>query len=786
MLLQNYTQPSTEFTSTQKLAIADLLKLDERRLQEEIIEPLLKKIGFQNVRDTSGRLEYGKDLIATKIDPINGQELYAIQIKKYKTTANVNKGKSYYRLLDQLRQALQEPVFDPSSGRKICPDRCLFITPYPISPATRDAFQGSLSNDPLFRLISVIDGIKLVDLLEKYLPGALTSLSMETQYRLHIAHEANRIKEAGVAFSMNGDLLVDSIYVEVALEEVEDLISQVSRQRRNEYGERFAIGYRNEIDLFEYTFRAWLLAPFKYQDYTEDASRRRSKDGCKDKYTEEALDLFNSLPKNYDGNTDQRQKIDNRVLIKANLDILFQKLHSEAIDFVTKAKKISEEYSQDLNISETFQLGVKLRNNIFALEKSYLFRTGWKERIHKQEHSSRLHGGTTINPRRLLDATIPLLVLGSPGAGKTTLLRRMTHLTANNSVQIPVFVPILSLKDFSVKELLIRCEEELLFRGFVKGKSEKSGDFIIHLLKQGKIRPFFDGIDEAGSNAKIVLDSLTKFAEQFPNSGIIASCRDTFDISYWQPAATIRLRPFTNEQIREFVLRWFSSEPSKANTIVDWLEKNNGMREAARRPIITALLCSIYGISAEMPSTEVDLYEARFDLLLGRWDRAKGILSLTPDMRRRYSHFLMRVAMRMHSQEKRVIARSKVLAIAQDCYDKNFHGTSDALIDDCIRRGVMEVETNSELSFGHLTYQEYLVAEWLKERDAIKEIWRHLEKDWWLRSLQFYAAKKQDITTLLIAAPEGKLTEKQRHRLAGLCDLAPLTEKIKRLGVLNR
>ena len=125
---------------TESLAVRELISLTEKELQSEIIEPLLRKLGFRNVQDTSGPEEYGKDLIATKTDEFGHTLLYAIQIKKFKPSARVASLTSFGRLLDQLRQAMEEVVIDPTTNDQRSADRCLFITPYPIATHVRKAF----------------------------------------------------------------------------------------------------------------------------------------------------------------------------------------------------------------------------------------------------------------------------------------------------------------------------------------------------------------------------------------------------------------------------------------------------------------------------------------------------------------------------------------------------------------------------------------------------------------------------------------------------------------------
>ena len=74
---QMQRQNSTSFKS---IAIKELLQFSEIELQGEVIEPLLRALGFENVRDNSGSGEKGKDIVATKYSEFGRNKLYAVQI----------------------------------------------------------------------------------------------------------------------------------------------------------------------------------------------------------------------------------------------------------------------------------------------------------------------------------------------------------------------------------------------------------------------------------------------------------------------------------------------------------------------------------------------------------------------------------------------------------------------------------------------------------------------------------------------------------------------------------
>lgn len=199
------------------------------------------------------------------------------------------------------------------------------------------------------------------------------------------------------------------------------------------------------------------------------------------------------------------------------------------------------------------------------------------------------------------------------------------------------------------------------------------------------------------------------------------------------------------------------------------------MLEAARTPLIAALLCSLFAVQADMPSTEVDLYDRRFELLLGRWEQAKGLPSLGPKVRRNYLKFLQKLAFFLHSQEMRDATYHEVLGIAKITEKSGTHSYSE-MIEDCVRRGVLEKQNDGKFSLGHLTYQEYLTASWLVERNDTSFIWRRLPESWWQKTWEFYASKTEDITSVVVEGI-GRQDERSMATIRKLLKFAPHTSK---------
>lgn len=287
---------------------------------------------------------------------------------------------------------------------------------------------------------------------------------------------------------------------------------------------------------------------------------------------------------------------------------------------------------------------------------------------------------------------------------------------------------------------------------------------------------FLDGLDEVGTNADKLMDCIEEIAFDHPKCRILVSCRSTFIPPSFRGALPIEIVPFSEFQLSAFIEKWFTSQPSSLFEIKEWLSLNPKMHRAASTPLVAAIFCSLFFTGAKMPSTEVELYESRFDLLLGKWDQAKGIRRLPNELVKRYWRFIIELAYYMHLNEVRTVSMEQAKVKAEDFYSKQFHGSAAEMVFDCIHRGVLEFEASGLLSFNHLTYQEYLAAKKLVMENDLESIFDNLQNAWWFKTISYYAASKEDISSLLKYAIDKECNMEIADTLAELAELAPWTD----------
>lgn len=140
---EQQTRPLTaeEISQRQKVA-AFLESASEDEFTQSLLVPLFQRLGFRRVSVTGHDeklLEYGKDLWMKYQLPTGHWIYFAAQIKREKLDARGGSGdKNTATVLDQVRMALDHPVFDPETSRKVLVDHVYVISAGEITRSARN------------------------------------------------------------------------------------------------------------------------------------------------------------------------------------------------------------------------------------------------------------------------------------------------------------------------------------------------------------------------------------------------------------------------------------------------------------------------------------------------------------------------------------------------------------------------------------------------------------------------------------------------------------------------
>jgi predicted NACHT family NTPase len=321
----------------------------------------------------------------------------------------------------------------------------------------------------------------------------------------------------------------------------------------------------------------------------------------------------------------------------------------------------------------------------------------------------------------------PLLnVLGSPGAGKTTFLKRLgleallgsdpTNETRRFDHQlIPVFVELRSLE--AQTKLVDAITAEFAACGF-----PDDTNFVLAGLRNGRFLILLDGLDEVRRTAlRDVVDGLNTFAQRYRDNRFITSCRTAFYRSFLTSFTDVVLCDWDDDQIQDFVHRWFSPESSRGHTAGDrlWsaLHINAPLLELSRTPLLLTFICLVFGATQRLPSNRATLYKRALEILLERWNAEKQIhheqiAELESDVE---LEMLTEIGGILYQNGRYFFRKDQLIQLIRDFLRSQVNAPSwlnpsDVISAIEVQQGLLAERATDVYSFSHLTIQEYLAA----------------------------------------------------------------------------
>jgi predicted NACHT family NTPase len=318
------------------------------------------------------------------------------------------------------------------------------------------------------------------------------------------------------------------------------------------------------------------------------------------------------------------------------------------------------------------------------------------------------------------------------------------------------------------------------------------------LLKHGKVLILLDGLDEVRADyIDTLLKQITKFSEIYYQNSFIITCRFAAQPYRFPGFTYVELADFDQNQIEAFAKKWFITATSKPNgevglnlatQFIDKLKlpENQPIRELAKTPILLNLTVSVFQAKADFPKKRSKLYEAGLDILLVRWDEARGIqrdeiyrnLSL-PHKIKLLSHiaattfeegnyFFEKTEIEQH------IADYLTTLPGANTDPETLRLNSEAVLKAIeAQHGLLVERALGVYSFSHLTFQEYLTARNIVASpdtatlmEALQRLSTHIEEPQWREVFLLTAGLLRNAESLL------KLMKHQIDSLvAGDCHL---------------
>ena len=352
----------------------------------------------------------------------------------------------------------------------------------------------------------------------------------------------------------------------------------------------------------------------------------------------------------------------------------------------------------------------------------------------------------TSMPTRLLfdenllhDFSGSLLITGPAGFGKTTFCRwhaiqDAEKLVQKNSTTLPVYLALHSLSrgQLGTFEDAFFLSDEL--KKLIQQKTLGHASF-------DRIRLYLDGLDEVTSTERQqeIMRLAQQVAEQRPFVQVIVTGRDHVGGGSLRWIPRIRLCELSDAKIRVLAERWL--EQREVEVFFERLRKAGSLADLMRVPLLATLILAVYRKTGSVPPNKTNLYTLFVELLCGGWDFYKNI-------QRRASTFsvrdkeivLARLAGILQHEEKRTATDADFRTAVKNSI-RGLASEWEQFLQDIVEDGLL-VRVGTDLTFSHLSFQEFLAARDLRDHKGHRPkqtlSWYLNGQDWWREVLSFY------------------------------------------------
>ena len=768
--------------SEQEVVLLKLQKLSEKDLVGRVVFPLLERFTFSSLELRHGIYEKGIDVLCIKKDELEDIELTAVQVKKIKFSGNASKSGHLYNVLNQLGQCLEEPI-KLKDGTIRHADKVWLISPYILNISALEASFQKYINDRS-RRIKIIDGIKLIELLYKTFPEILNELGDKFAAYTKSMEETILLMQEAPALRMKKNISLLPLYINLDLYLLNDTFMSVLD---NDIGKNNIQNLK--VDLKPDDLNIWIEynSFIKSFFYIEPIQYDRTKIKQQDRDKNETYTSIKDFIKNKNKNKKKYSRVNEPPLE------LHMQCPVRAGKFLNVVKDESNDKIRALKMSmdsSGITSGRALKDfHDYITKVDTVFSHEITQRI--VASIARKDSGLTeidrvnVDIESLLESRLNLQVIGPAGSGKTTLLRMMAYrVIKGGAARIPVLVSLSNItrKDLIAGSIYLSCNSV----GY-PGSRESLNE----MLNNGSVVLLLDGLDEAFSRVRDIRERIIEFIAEYPKVQCIFTTRPWSALERNKRFLSVKLLPFTKEQVELFFKNWFISEQSSYKEIIYHLKRNKSLYEIISTPLVATIFAVVQSSGGKLPTSLVELYEERFRLLLHDWDAVKGVKRDVFKIKDKY-FFLRKLAFELHSQGSRSVNLRELLEmVTSKIGEISSRNEAEEFVMELLKNNnVLFLDSYGQWSLGHLRYQEYLAALEARENQKIN-LAEQVGDGWWSSVVDMYAEMTTDITDIAEYIVENLDSRGLQNdpvllqRLSELISKAPNTEsKVK--NIINR
>jgi hypothetical protein len=429
-------------------------------------------------------------------------------------------------------------------------------------------------------------------------------------------------------------------------------------------------------------------------------------------------------------------------------ELILKKLVSEGITEIKKIlipKKISLKFSKEDLVNSIFQHNEFIKNSTKFISFKHLKGNKYLSQqyidldieLQPKRYKSRNDKSIKKNITRIIkDTDGHLVILGGPGAGKTTTIRRICQKILAFEDEMTFSFPLLiNLRDLSVSENIYSKIKTILGLEILVKKEDSFSflddedlriKYVNSYLNSFKSIIILDGLDEINPNRlESFYKEIKSLVSNITNSLIIVTCRTaSFNINL--PNTTeYELCNLSNNQIEEFVGKWFFKEEEKGDLFLQEL-KSSKFLDLSLKPITLAHLCAIFERTQKFYDKPKSIYKKLLRLLIEEWDEQRRIVRDSKysnfDNETKFdflSHFayLLTVTFtrKVYSEDDFIFAYNKIY----DSFNLPKRECFKVVKEIEEHTGIVIKSSYDTYEFVHKSMQEYLSAEYIVKMPSI-------------------------------------------------------------------
>ncbi|MBS4062764.1 MAG: hypothetical protein KG029_20380 [Bacteroidetes bacterium] len=145
-----------------------LNNLNEKEFRQDLIIPLLSKMGYLAPIEYHGTNERGKDIICFEYDRLNEQRFLSVVAKTGDLTGNATTNSGLMTVVNQVQQAFDNPYEDLYNMRQVFINEVWIMTTGKIVSGAQDSVINTLRKNNLDKQIRIIGDDRLIHLIDKH------------------------------------------------------------------------------------------------------------------------------------------------------------------------------------------------------------------------------------------------------------------------------------------------------------------------------------------------------------------------------------------------------------------------------------------------------------------------------------------------------------------------------------------------------------------------------------------------------------------------------------------